>query len=100
MFSFEVKGSSPEEFEQKLHKLLSRIGVSRLISIERNGTSFVVTVAKGGTSVFQFDIIRLGRGFTARLKNKKVSLIHLPFAREIEGRVRSILERLGGKAID
>jgi hypothetical protein len=100
MFSFEVKGSSPEEFTQKLQRILKRIGVSRLISIERNGSSFVVTVAKGGTSVFHFNVIRLGKGFTARLRDKKVSFIHLPFAREIEQRVRTMLEKMGGKPID
>lgn len=99
MKSFEHASVSADEFVQKVKAVIANRELGKMTTIAKAGDEIVVTISKMGTTEIRYAVAAVGSGFKAHLSNEKIAFAHRPFRADIEGKLQSVMEKLGAKCV-
>lgn len=97
MKSFEVKGDSPDAFIAKVMTAIGGRDLGKIVSFKHASGEMSVIFSKLGTTEIKYSVDQTGEGFKAALKSEKVALAHRPFRSDIEGKLISVMKKLGAR---
>ena len=96
MRSFRVPGMTPGEFVDRARAALADHGLAGNVALELRGDELVVRLTHMGTTRLRYTLAEDGDGFSARLTEERIALLHAPFREAFDRKFGDIIARVGG----
>jgi hypothetical protein len=87
---------NPKTIVEDLVEALGGRQLGKILSFEVTGKDITITVSKLGTSILQFTHKEIKDGLEYVLTKEKIALTHKPMRDEMMGKLKGIVEEIGG----
>ena len=89
--------------ENNVDEVLSKIQgeidgreMGKILTFSHAGSELTITIKKLGTSTLNFDVVEKDGGLNIKLMKEKIALSHRPMKKELEQKLKKIVEKIGG----
>ncbi|MCG6964159.1 MAG: hypothetical protein LJE95_12920 [Acidobacteria bacterium] len=98
MQAFEVPGMGPVAFVDRVRKELSGRELGEIVTLELDGDELVVRFSRMGTSELRYALDVADGGFSARLTDERIALLHGAFRQTFEEKFDQIIAHVGARS--
>lgn len=98
MQSFEVPGMDPGAFVERVRKELSGRELGEIVTLDLDGDELIVRFSRMGTSELRYALDVADGGFSARLADERIALLHGAFRQTFEDKFEQIIAHVGARS--